>query len=133
MDYLKNKEELETGDHEDTAAECRTAQNKLAQHYLMTGDEYYYVTVFSGTAYRVSYHDTRERKNKQVSVGDILILVGATEIQTSGVGREGRNDKLTADSADVIARVWWTFIRVLPEDLREELRQKALKKAKGKA
>ena len=133
MDYLKNKEEQETGDHEDTAEECRTAQNKLAQHYLMTGDEYYYVTAFSGTAYRVSYHDVAERKNKQVSVGDILILVGATEIQTSGVGREGRNDKLTADSADVIAKVWWTFIRVLPEDLKEELRQKALKKAKGKA
>lgn len=130
MKYLDEKEQFEEGNHEDTAAECRKARQKLINHYLMTGDEYYYVTKFSGAAYRVNYYDTEKRQSNQVSVGDILILVGADEILTSDTKSRGeRADRLTAESADVIAKVWWTFIRVLPEEIKEELRQKANGKA----
>lgn len=133
MEYLDDKEKLETGDHEDTAEACRRARQKLINHYIMTGDEYYYVTVFSGASYKVSYHDLESRQTKQVSVGDILILVGANEVQTNLTGRKERANKITESSEDVIAKVWWTFIRVLPDEIKEKLRLEAEKKAKGKA
>ena len=130
MAYIDAKEAANEERHPDTAAECRSARNKVIQHFITTGDKYYYMTKFSGAAYRLSYYDFQEQKTKQVSVGDILILVGTEEIQTGYSGRKKRTNRLTVNSEDVIARVWHTYIRVLPDDVKERVEREKLEKEK---
>lgn len=125
MEYLEKQ--AKKGAH---ANEYQKAVQKLAMHYLLTLDEDYYVTKIGGESYKVRFFDNT--KTNHISVGDVLIIVGADTLEKWRKNYEifgtERADKIKKKSADVIASAENVFIRKLPEEKKEQL-----KLDKGKA
>jgi hypothetical protein len=104
-------------------AECKFMKNCLAIYYLKTGEPSVYITKVGGYSYKVEYKDGSETF-RQISVGDILILVGADTLTTEPTGRKRRKDRLSKYSRDVIASARNIFIRKLPESVKKRLEAK---------
>lgn len=135
LQYLSDKEtENEMFERFETAAEFSQARSKLAEYFLITGDTHVYLTKFGGVAYKVNYYDTAAKHRKQINLGDVLIIVGCRELTENAQMNKKRSDAVSKDSADVIAAANYVFVRKLPEDIKQHIREKEEReKAKGKA
>lgn len=135
LQYLSDKEtENEMFERFEDAAEFSQARSKLAEYFLITGDTHVYLTKFGGVAYKVNYYDTAAQHRKQINLGDVLIIVGCRELTENAQMNKKRSDAVSKDSADVIAAANYVFVRKLPEDIKQHIREKEEReKAKGKA
>lgn len=136
MDYLSDKvDECALLERQEDEKEFREALSRVAAYKIQTGDTHVYLTKFSGAAYKVNYFDCNEMVNKQINLGDILIIVGATELSEIKKPNRRRSDALNRNSEGVIAAANYILVRELPEEIKERLRREAEEKAKaeGKA